>query len=117
MSSEQNPRAAVNIPLAAYVTLGITYLLLMIGLALFTVGDGPSWLVWVVATLGASPLIILPIYMMAMDKNYVRSTMDQFLEFGINTPYGNCGGKAAMVQMMVVPTSIVLGLLLMLILV
>jgi hypothetical protein len=115
MSSERNQYAAANVPLQAFVILGIAYLIMMSGLALFAAHDGITRLIMLFATAGVIPIFVLPIWMLKGDRNYERSSMDQFMDEGINIEHGHATGPAALTQMLLVPVCVwvfLLGILL-----
>lgn len=111
MSSERNPHAAKNVPLGAFIILGITYMLVMLGLAWFTAAAGANaFFIWTIATLGIVPIFYLPYLMLKGDSNYERSSMTQFMQQGINIEHGHSSGGTALIQMLIVPVCILVFL-------
>ena len=115
--TEQAPfRAAPaipDVPAAVGTLLFGTYLALIGALALATAAPGVSSFVLVIAALFVVAFFTIPHFILAQEPREGRqSSMDQFLARGMDTFTGHCDGKAALVQMFVVPVLLTLGVLL-----
>lgn len=89
-----------------------TYLGLMAALAFATVAPGPSTLALAVAMFFVAMFFAVPKVMLAQEKSKKEChALDQFLANGMMTATGHCSGAAALVQMLVVPATLTVGVL------
>lgn len=104
--------AAPDVPAAVGVLLVTCYLALISALAIATAGPGESKFALVIAALFVVAFFTVPRLILAQEPvDGARVTMDQFLARGIETFTGHCSGRAALVQMFVVPVLLTLGVL------
>ena len=104
--------AAPDVPAAVGGLIAASYAGLIAALAIATVGSGESIFVIVVAALFAVAFFTVPRIFFAVEHDSsVRATLDQFLRKGINTFPGHNSGKAALVQMLIVPVMLTLAVL------
>jgi len=105
--------AAPDVPAAVGVLLFAIYLGLIGALALATAGPGESRFMLVIASLFVVAFFTVPRLILAQEPSYGhRVTMARFLADGIETNTGHCSGRAALVQMLVVPVMLTLGVVL-----
>ena len=105
--------AAPDVPAAVGVLLFASYLALIGALALATRGPGQSGFMLVIAGLFVVAFFTVPRLILAQEpKNGHRVRMDCFLANGLDTNTGHCSGRAALVQMLVVPMTLTFGVLL-----
>ena len=104
--------AAPDVPAAVGVMLFGVYLLLVAALALATAGPGESKFAIAIAGLFVVAFFSVPRLMLAQEQdNGGRTSMERFLSKGIETFTGHCSGRAALVQMFVVPVTLIAGIL------
>ena len=102
--------AAPDIPAAVGGLIAASYAGLIANLAVATVGSAESIFVIVVAALFVIAFFTVPRIFFAVERNNgVRASFDDFLCNGINTYTGHNSGKAALVQMLIVPIMLTLG--------
>lgn len=96
--------AAPDVPAAVGILMFACYLALIGGLAIATAGPGESKFALVIAALFVVAFFTVPRLILAQEPiDGARVSMDQFLSSGIETYTGHCSGRAALVQMFVVP--------------
>jgi hypothetical protein len=104
--------AAPDVPAAVGILLFACYLALIGALAIATAGPGESKFALVIAALFVVAFFSVPRLILAQEPiDGARVTMDHFLTRGIETFTGHCSGRAALVQMFVVPVLLTLGVL------
>lgn len=104
--------AAPDVPAVVGILLFACYLALISALAIATAGPGESKFALVIAALFVVAFFTVPRLILAQEPvDGARVTMDQFLSRGIETFTGHCSGRAAMVQMFVVPVLLTIGVL------
>ena len=104
--------AAPDVPAAVGILLFACYLALISALAIATAGPGESKFALVIAALFVVAFFTVPRLILAQEPvDGARMTMDRFLAGGIETFTGHCSGRAALVQMFVVPVLLALGVL------
>ena len=101
-----------DVPVAVGVMLFGCYLALIGALALATVGSSHSKFMVVLAALFVVALFTVPGIVLAQDpKIGRRPSLQKFLSQGMDTFTGHCSGRAALVQILVVPVLLTLGVL------
>ena len=104
--------AAPDVPAAVGGLIAASYAGLIVALAVATVGSAESIFVIVIVALFAVAFFTVPRIFFAVERDSgVRASFDDFLTNGINTFTGHNSGKAALVQMLVVPVMLSLGVL------
>ena len=104
--------AAPDVPAAAAGLLAASYAGLLGALALATVGSGSSLFVIAIAAFFVMIFFAVPRIFFAIEPNGDRRiSFDRFLAQGIDTFTGHNSGKAALVQMLIVPILLTLGVL------
>jgi hypothetical protein len=104
--------ALPDVPAAVGTLLFTCYLALIGALAIATAGPGKSRFSMVIAALFVVAFFTVPRLFMAQEPvDGRRATMGQFLGGGMETFTGHCSGRAALVQMFVVPVLLTLGVL------
>ena len=106
-------QAAPDVPGAVGASLFAAYLALVGALALATAASGVSSFVLAIAGLFVVAFFAVPRFIMAQEpKAGSPLSIDRFLADGMETFTGHCSGRAALVQMFVVPVLLTLGILL-----
>lgn len=100
-----------DVPRSLWLILFGCYISLIGALALATAGPGQSKFMIVLAALFVVALFGAPGVLLTLEPKLRRPSMAKFLAQGINTYTGHCGGRAALVQMLVVPVLLTLGIL------
>lgn len=104
--------AAPDVPAAVGILLFACYLALIGALAVATAGTGESKFALVIAALFVVAFFTVPRLILAQEPiDGARITMDRFLSRGIETFTGHCSGRAALVQIFVVPVLLTIGVL------
>ena len=104
--------AAPDIPAGVGGLIAASYAVLIAALAVATVGSAESIFVIVIAALFVVAFFTVPWVFFAVERDSsVRATLDDFLRNGMTTFTGHNSGKAALVQMLIVPVLLTLGLL------
>jgi hypothetical protein len=104
--------AVPDVPAAVGILLFTCYLALIGALAIATAGPGESKFALVIAALFVGAFFAVPRLILAQEPpDGARVTMDQFLARGMETFTGHHSGRAALVQMFVVPVLLTLGIL------
>ena len=104
--------AAPDVPAAVGGLIAASYAGLIVALAVATVGSAQSIFVIVIAALFVVTFFTVPRIFFAVERdNGVRASLDNFLRNGMNTFTGHNSGKAALVQMLIVPILLTLGVL------
>lgn len=102
--------AAPDVPAAVGVLLFASYLALIGALALATAGPGQSRFMLVIAGLFVVVFFTVPRLILAQEPSSdCRVTIERFLADGMETYTGHCSGRAALVQMLVVPVMLTFG--------
>lgn len=105
--------AAQDVPAGIGAMMGIVYLALIGALALATAGPGQSGMALVIAGLFVAIFFTVPWLIFKQEVTASRrTTMSRFLGQGMQTYTGPCPGKAALVQMFIVPVLLTFGVLL-----
>lgn len=102
--------AAPDVPVEAGVMIAASYGLLLLTLALATVASAKAVFAIVIAAFFLLMFFAVPAVFLGIDSagNRGRSFSD-FIERGMETLTGRCGGAAALVQMLVVPVLLTIG--------
>ena len=104
--------AAPDVPAAVGGLIAASYAGLIAALAVATVRSAESIFVIVIAALLVIGFFIVPRIFFAIERDSgVRATLDDFLRYGMNTFTGHNSGKAALVQMLIIPVTLTLGVL------
>jgi hypothetical protein len=101
-----------DVPKSLWALMFGCYISLIGALAIATAGQGQSKFMIVLAASFVVVLFGVPGILLTLEpKISNRPSMDRFLAQGIDTFTGHCGGGAALVQMLVVPVLLILGVL------
>lgn len=104
--------AAPDMPAAAAGLLAASYAALIAALAWATAGSGSSIFAIAIAALFVVIFFTVPRIFFALEPNGERRvSFDRFLSQGIDTFTGHNSGKATLVQMLIVPLLLTLGVL------
>ena len=104
--------AAPDVPAAVGGLIAASYAGLIAALAVATIGSAESIFVIVIVALFVIAFFTVPRIFFAVERDSgVRASFDDFLNNGINTMTGHNSGKAALVQMLIVPVMLTLGVL------
>ena len=104
--------AAPDVPAAVGGIIAASYAGLIAALAVATVGSAESIFVIVIAALFVIAFFTVPRIFFAVERDSgARTSLDDFLNNGINTFTGHNSGKAALVQMLVVPVMLTFAVL------
>jgi hypothetical protein len=111
--SFRSEAAAPDVPSAVGAMLAMAYLALIGALALATAGPGPSRMAVVIAGIFVAIFFTVPWCIFKQEVTLTqRTAMSHFLAQGMQTYTGPCTGKAALVQMFIVPALLTFGVLL-----
>lgn len=104
--------AAPDVPAAVGWLIATSYAGLIAALAIATAGSAESIFVIVIAALFVVAYFSVPRIFFAVERDGgVRTSFDAFLHNGMNTFTGHNSGKEALVQMLIVPVMLTLGVL------
>lgn len=104
--------AAPDVPAAVGGMIAASYAGLIVALAVATVGSAESLFVIVIAALFVTTFFTVPRIFFAVEReSCVRTSFDAFLRNGMDTWTGHNSGKAALVQMLIVPVMLTLAVL------
>ena len=104
--------AAPDVPAAVGGMIAASYAGLIVALAVATVGSAESLFVIVIAALLVTTFFTVPRIFFAVERESgVRTSFDDFLRDGMDTWTGHNSGKAALVQMLIVPVMLTLAVL------
>ncbi|MEO5578868.1 MAG: hypothetical protein ABIR25_07460 [Sphingomicrobium sp.] len=104
--------AAPDVPAAVGRMIAASYAGLIVALAVATVASAQSIFVIVIAALFVIAFFTVPRIFFAVERdNGARASLDEFMRNGMNTFTGHNSGKAALVQMLIVPVLLTLGVL------
>lgn len=104
--------AAPDMPAAAGGLLAASYAALIAALAVATAGSASSIFAIAIAALFLVMFFTVPLIFLALEPNGERRvSFDRFLSQGIDTYTGHNSGKAALVQMLIVPVLLTMGVL------
>ena len=102
--------AAPDVPAAVGGLIAASYAGLIAALAVATAGSAESIFVIVIAALFVIAFFTVPRIFFAVERDSgARASVDDFLRRGMNTFTGHNSGKAALVQMLIVPVMLTLG--------
>ena len=104
--------AAPDVPAAVGGLIAASYAGLIAALAVATIGSAESIFVIVIAALFVVSFFTVPRIFFAVERDSgVRASFGDFLNKGMDTLTGHNSGKAALVQMLIVPIMLTLGVL------
>ena len=104
--------AAPDVPAAVGGMIAASYAGLIVALAVATVGSAESLFVIVIVALFVTTFFTVPRIFFAVERDSgVRTSFDDFLRNGMDTWTGHNSGKAALVQMLIVPVMLTLAVL------
>ena len=104
--------AAPDVPAAVGGLIAASYAGLIAALAAATIGSAESIFVIVIVALFVIAFFTVPRIFFAVERDSgARASFDEFLHNGMNTFTGHNSGKAALVQMLVVPIMLTLAVL------
>ena len=102
--------AAPDGPVAAGGLLAISYVTLIAALAWATVGSGHSMFMIAIAAFFVAVFFAVPVIFFGIEPGARRRvSFARFMSQGIDTLTGHNSGKAALVQMLIVPTLLTIG--------
>lgn len=111
-ASFQATPAAPDVPAAVGGLIAASYAGLIVALAIATVGSAQSIFVIVIVALFVVVFFTVPRIFFSVERDSgVRASLDDFLRNGIKTFTGHNSGKAALVQMLIVPVMLTLAVL------
>ena len=101
-----------DVPAAVGMMIVASFASLIGAFAIATVGSAHSIFMITISALFAVAFFTVPRLMLAVEpRTAERPDLDRFLEDGIETLTGHSGGKAALVQMLIVPVLLTMGAL------
>ena len=104
--------AAPDVPAAVGVMIAASYAGLIVALAVATVGSAESIFVIVIAALFVVAFFTVPRIFFAVERDSgVRMSFDAFLRNGMDTFTGHNSGKAALIQMLIIPVMLTFAVL------
>lgn len=104
--------AAPDVPAAVGGLIRASYAGLIVALAVATAASAQSIFVILISGLFVIVFFAVPRIFFAVEQgNGARASLDDFLANGMNTLTGHNSGKAALVQMLVVPIMLTVGVL------
>ena len=104
--------AAPDVPVAVGGLIAASYAGLIAALAVATAASTESIFVLVIAALFVIVFFTVPRIFFAVERDSgVRASLDDFLRNGMNTFTGHNSGRAALVQMLIVPILLTLAVL------
>ncbi|HEX8622039.1 MAG TPA: hypothetical protein VF718_08705 [Allosphingosinicella sp.] len=105
--------AAPDVPAAAGALLAASYATLIGAFALVTVASAESIMAIAICAFFVLVFFAVPRVFLAVEpKQGRRVRFDRFMSVGMETLTGHCAGRAALVQMMIVPVLLTFGILL-----
>lgn len=105
--------AAPDVPSSIGLLLFGAYFALIGALAIATAGPGESKFVITISALFVVAFFAVPRVIFAQEpKDAKRPSMDQFLVKGLKISTGDCSGRSALLQMLIVPVLLTFGMLL-----
>ena len=103
--------AAPDVPAAAGFMIAGSYVTLLIALAVATTGSGKSLFAIVIAAFFICMFFAVPSVFLGVDAAGRRGrNFSDFMERGMQTVTGHCSGRAALVQMLLVPVMLTFGI-------
>lgn len=104
--------SAPDVPAAVGVMIVASFASLIAAFAIATVGSVHSIFMVTISALFAVAFFTVPRLMLAVEPSTAdRPGLDRFLENGMQTLTGHSSGKAALVQMLIVPVLLTIGAL------
>ena len=104
--------AASDVPGAVGAMIAASYAGLIVALGVATAGSGESLFVITISALFVLIFFTVPRIIFAVERDSgVRATFDEFLRNGVNTFTGHNGGKAVLVQMLIIPITLTIGVI------
>ena len=107
---QQATPAVPDVPAAVGKLIIISYVALLGAFALATVASAHSIYTTVICAIFLIAYFTVPWLFFKQDQSMgVRPTMESFMQDGMETLTGHCTGRAALVQMMIVPVFLTIG--------
>lgn len=104
--------AAPDIPVTVGALLFASYLGLIAALAIATAGPGQSAFALVIAGLFVVAFFTVPRLILSQEPDQSeRVSMERFMATGLETYTGHCSGGSALVQILIVPVLLTIGIL------
>ena len=104
--------AAPDVPAAVGAMIAASYAGLIVALAVATVGSAESIFVIVIAALFVIAFFTIPRIFFSVERDSgIRASLDDFLRNGMNTYTGHNSGKAALIQMLIIPIMLTFAVL------
>lgn len=111
-AARMSAEAVPDVPASVGFLIVASYVALIAALALATVAPGPSLFAIVISAFFVFMFFAVPAAMLSVRAGAARpATWDRFMHEGLDTHTGRSSGAAALVQMLVVPASLTLGIL------
>ena len=108
---ESSMRRAPDVPVAAGGLMAGTYAALLAAFPLLIARDGSSSFAIVIGAFYLVMFFAVPWLFFKIEKDTSRRPeLSSFIELGMETATGHIGGKGALVQMLVVPVLLTLGI-------
>jgi hypothetical protein len=106
--------AAADVPAAVGIMIVVSFGMLLAALALATAGSGQSVFAIVIAAFFLFMFFAVPAVFLGVEAAERRGrSFDDFMERGMATLNGHCTGGAALVQMLLIPVSLTVGIVFM----
>lgn len=106
--------SCADVPASVGGLIVLSYAGLVGAFALATVGSAHSWYMITISALFLVAFFTVPrIFLGVEPKQGLRPDFDRFMAEGMETLTGHSSGSAALVQMLIVPVSLTLGVLVM----
>lgn len=104
--------SCADVPASVGGMIVMSYAALIGAFAIATVGSAHSWYMITISALFIVAFFTVPrIFLGIEPKQGPRPDFDRFMAEGMQTLTGHCSGGAALVQMLIVPVSLTLGIL------
>lgn len=103
--------AAPDVPASVGGLIAASYAALVGAFALVTTGSAESIFAVVISALFVAIFFAVPRLFLAVEAGGERPTLNTFLDHGLETLTGHASGKAALVQMLIVPVFLTFAVL------
>lgn len=104
--------SAADVPASVGGLIVMSYAALIAAFAIATIGSAHSWYMITISALFLVAFFTVPRIFIGMEpKQGLRPDFDRFMAEGMQTLTGHSSGSAALVQMLIVPVSLTLGVL------
>ena len=104
--------SCADVPASVGGLIVASYAGLIAAFAVATVGSAHSWYMITISALFVVAFFTVPRIILGIEpKQAARPDFDRFMAEGMETLTGHCSGSAALIQMLIVPVSLTLGIL------